>query len=94
MIHRLVRDLSCESNIYLSSSTSDSSKIFFIDRSKAVLFFFFFLLFMFPVHHAVLSVNYSLVVTCLERAGLFALLCVMISFVFCHFPMSWVGCGT
>ena len=36
-----------------------------------------FLLFMFRVCHAFLSIHCSLVVTCLERASLLALLCVM-----------------
>ena len=41
---------------------------------------------MFHVCHAVLSVDCSLVVTCWERAGFLALLCVMSSCVFVTFP--------
>ena len=40
------------------------------------------MLFMFPVCHAFLSVHCSIVVTCWERADLFALLCVMLFCVF------------
>ena len=41
---------------------------------------------MFRVCHAALSIHRSLVVTCWERAGLLALLCVMFSCVFVTFP--------
>ena len=39
------------------------------------------------------SVLCSLVVTWGERAGLLALMCVMFSSVFCHFPMWCPGSG-
>ena len=41
---------------------------------------------MFRVRHAVLSVHYSLVVTCWERADLLALFYVLFSCVFVTFP--------
>ena len=65
-----------------------ASSIFFTDRSKAALFCGSFLLFMFHVClcYAVLSVPCSLVINYWESAGLLALLCVMVSCVFCHFP--------
>ena len=44
------------------------------------------MLFIFPVCHAVLSVHWSIVVTCLERANLLALSYVM-------FPMWSPGSG-
>ena len=40
-----------------------------------------------------MSVHCSLVVTCRERANLLALLYVMFSCVFCHFPMCCPGSG-
>ena len=46
------------------------------------------MLFMFHVYHAVLSVHCSLVVTCWERAGLMAVLCVKILCVFVTFPFD------
>ena len=55
-----------------------------------------FLLLMFRVCHAILSsINCSLVVTCLERADLVALLYVVIYCVL-SLPdgVSWVKCGT
>ena len=45
-----------------------------------------FLLFMFHVCHAFLSVHCSLMVTCWEKAYLFALLCMMFYCVFVTFP--------
>ena len=50
-----------------------------------------FLVFMFDVCHAFVSVLCSLVVTCLERACLLALLCVMFSCVFVTFPCGVLG---
>ena len=54
-----------------------------------------FLLFMFCVRHVFLSVHFSLVITCWERANLLALLCVMF---YCVLSLSrvvsWVKCGT
>ena len=50
-----------------------------------------FLSFMFCVFHAVLSVRYSLVATCWERAGLLALLYVMFSCVIVTFPCVVLG---
>ena len=54
-----------------------------------------FLLLMFRVCHAILSCYCSLVVTCLERADLLALLYVVIYCVL-SLPdgVSWVKCGT
>ena len=46
---------------------------------------------MFPVCHAFLSVRCSLVVTCWERAGLLALLCVVFYHVFVTFPCGGLG---
>ena len=66
---------------------------FLTDRSKAVLLLW--ILFVMCVYvglfHTVLSVPCSLVVTCLERADLFALLCVMFSCVFVTFPYGVLG---
>ena len=56
-----------------------------------MLLLWIFLLFMFCVCHAILSVHCSLVVNCLERACLLALLCVMFSFVFVTFPCGVLG---
>ena len=54
-----------------------------------------FLLFMFRVCHAVLSVYCSLVVICLERANLLALLCEMLTCVLSlSHLVSLVRCGT
>ena len=47
--------------------------------------------YMFHVCHAFLSVHYSLVVTCSERAKLFALLCDMFYCVFVTFPCGVLG---
>ena len=49
------------------------------------------MLFMFGVYHAVMSVHFSLVVTCWERASILALLYVMFSYGFCHFPIWCPG---
>ena len=53
-----------------------------------------FFLFMIHVCQASLSVHYSFVVTCLERANLLALLCVFF-IVFHHIPVWCLGskCG-
>ena len=48
---------------------------------------------MYHVCHAFLSVHFSLVVTCLERADLLALLYVMFYSVFCHFSLWCPGSG-
>ena len=52
-------------------------------------------LFIFVCHvclcHTLLSVSCSLVVTCWERADLFAILCVMLSCVFVTFPYGVLG---
>ena len=50
-----------------------------------------FLLYIFRICHAVLSVNWSLVVTCWERANLLATLYVMFSCVFVTFPCGVLG---
>ena len=52
-----------------------------------------FLLFVFRVCHVFLSVHFSLVVTCWERADLLAFLCVMFYCVFVTFPYSVLGQG-
>ena len=50
---------------------------------------------MFRVCHAFLSALCSLVVTCWERAGLLALLCVIVSCVLSlYHVVSWVSDGT
>ena len=80
MIHPSIRNLSWESNIYVSWSTSETnqvrlvpstgSSIFFTGRSKAVLLLwilfviYFCLVFCLFDTHTVLSVPNSLVVTC------------------------------
>ena len=66
-----------------------SKKILTVPRR--CFFYKSFLLFVFRVCHAVLSVHCSLVVTCLERAGLLALLYVMFSYVFVTFPSGILG---
>ena len=54
-----------------------------------------FLLFMFRVYHAVLSVHFSLMATCWERADLSALLYVMfLVFLSLSHVVAWVRCGT
>ena len=49
------------------------------------------MLFVFGVCHVFLSVLCGLVVTCLERADLLALLCVMFYCVFVTFPCGVMG---
>ena len=56
----------------------------------AASFVYYFLFFMFRVCHAFLSVHYSLVVTCWERANLLALLYVMF-LVFVTFQCGALG---
>ena len=51
----------------------------------------FFIFFIFRVCHAFVSVHCSLVATCLERANLLALLCVMFYCVFVTFPCGVLG---
>ena len=51
-----------------------------------------FLLFVFHEYREFLSVHYSLVVTCWERANLLALLCEVL-LCFCHFPVWCPGSG-
>ena len=66
----------------------------FTDRSKAaVLLLWIFLLFMIHVHlcYAILSVPCSLVITCWERAGFLAFLCVMFSCIVVTFPYDVPG---
>ena len=63
----------------------------FTDNSKAVLFLWIFLLFMFRVCRAVLSLHFSLVVTCCERAILLAALYALFSCVFVTFPCGVLG---
>ena len=80
----------------MGKETSLKSKCIFTDHSMAVLLLWIFLLLMFRVCHAILSSIYcSLVVTCLERADLLALLYVVIYCVL-SLPdgVSWVKCGT
>ena len=70
-----------------------SSKIF-TDRSKAVLLSFMLLFCLVFAMSLCVSVYMCFVVTCWERADLFALVCgVYCEFV--TFPLvSWVRCGT
>ena len=51
------------------------------------------LLFMFHVYlrYAIMSVSYSIVITCWESADLLAVLCVMFSCVFVTFPYGVSG---
>ena len=54
-----------------------------------------FLLFIFRVCHALLSVHFSLVVTCWEWADLLVLLCMVFCCVLTLFRVvTWVRCGT
>ena len=64
-------------------------------RSKAVLLLWILvaICFMFCLCHTILSVPGSLVATCWKRADLLALLCVMFSWWFCHFPIWSPGSG-
>ena len=67
------------------------SSNFLSDRSNSVLPLW--ILFVICISgHTVLSVPCSLVVTCLKRADLMALLYVMFS-CFCHFPILCPGSG-
>ena len=69
-----------------------SSSNFLSDRSKAVLILW--VLFVICVSCLiVLSVPYSLVVTCWERDDILALLYAMFSWVFCHFLIWCPGSG-
>ena len=68
-----------------------SSKYILLTVPRRYFFCGNFLLFVFHVCYAVSSVYCSLVVTCLERAGLFVLLCVMFSCVFVTFPYGVMG---
>ena len=67
-----------------------SSDFLSTDRSKALFLWWSFLLFMFHacLYYTVLSVPCSLVISCLERADLLALLSVMFSCVLFTFPFS------
>ena len=71
---------------YHITSISPPVKIFLVIVARWCFFCRSFLLIMFCVCHAFLSVLCSLVVTCWERAGLLALLCVLFSSVFVTFP--------
>ena len=66
--------------------------IIFTDRSFFCGSFFLFI-FHICLHFAVLSIHCSLAITCWERAGLFALLCVMFLLCFCHLPTWCLGSG-
>ena len=102
MIHRLVRDLSCEPNIYVSWSTSETRmrfvpsnmfsppEILLLTASFADFFCYLRFVFGFVIRSCLFP--YSLVVTCLERADLLALLCVLFSqCVFVTFPYGVLG---
>ena len=105
MMHRKVRDLSCEPNIYVSWSTSEfrvRSVPLNMFKPPVILYWSFqagasfedpFCLFMFHIClcYAVLSVPCGLMLTCLERADLLAFLCVMFSCVFLVFPYGVLG---
>ena len=58
---------------------------------RPCFFYGSFLLFMFRFNHAVLWVHCRLVITCWERAGLLALLCVVFSLCFITFPCGVRG---
>ena len=73
----------------LSNMLGPSANIF-NDFSRQYFFCGSFLLFAFHVCKAVLSVPYSLMVTCSERADLLPMLCVML-FCFCHFLYNVLG---
>ena len=64
------------------------SSNFMADHYKVVLLLWIFFLFVFCLSLTVLSVSCSLVVNCLERADLLALLYVMFSCVLVTFPCN------
>ena len=65
---------------------------FLTDHSKAVLLLWVCFFFVICVScHTALSVPYSIVVTCLERADLLALLHLMFTCVFVTFPSGVLG---
>ena len=74
-------------------SLSPPVKVFILTVSMRCFFCGSFLLLVFHVCRVFLSLQCSLVITCWERAGLLALLCVMVSFVFCYIPMWCPGSG-
>ena len=93
----------CEPNSYVSCSTLEirvrlvpsnmfkPSSNFLTDHSKAVLRLLVLLLIVVCVCHTVLSVPCSLVVSCSERAGLLALVCVMyLEILSLSHIVSWV----
>ena len=103
IMHRIVRDLTCLSNIYVSCFTSElrvrlvtlnmfkPSSFYSADLCKAVLLLWviFCCLFHVCLRYAVLSVPCSLLITCWERADPLALLCVVLSCVFANFQYGF-----
>ena len=82
--------ISCATK-WIQVSAVNSGKSIFTDRSKVVLLFGSLLLFTHRVCHVFLSVHCSLVVTCLKRADLSALLYMMFYCVYVTFPCSVLG---
>ena len=79
----------------IKTCLSPPVKIFLPTFPRPCFFWGSFLLFMFRACHAFLSVYCSLVVTCWEKAGLLALLYVMLSCVLSlSHVVSWDRCGT
>ena len=103
MMHRWVRDLSCEPNICVSTSELrvwlvplnmfKSSSNFLMTVPRWCFFCGSFLLFMFYVSlcYATLSVPCSLIITYWEKFDLLALLCVTFSCVFVTFSYGVLG---
>ena len=67
------------------------SSNFFTDSSRAVLLLWTIFVIYICLCHTVVSVSYSLEITCWERADLLALLHVLFSCVFVTFPNSVLG---
>ena len=72
-----------------------TSLIDFADHSKSVLLLWILFVFMFHVYlcYTVVSVPCILVITCWEVADLLALLSVVFSCIFYHFPLWCYGSG-
>ena len=102
IIHGIVSDLSCESNIYVSWCTSEfkawgwyhetslSPPVIFLLTIPRWYFFYGSFLFCVCLCYTVLSVSFSLVVTCCENADFLALI-YLIFFIFITFPYGILG---
>ena len=104
MIHRSVRILSCEQNIYVSQSKSaltvrlvllnmfKSSSNCFIGCFKVMLFCGSYLLLIFHIclYYVALSIPCSLLITCLKRSAHWALLSMMY-YIYVTFPYGISG---